>query len=326
MKKITVIFLLVLSVFFVQCNVSAISTDIADSYLPKETVITEISGSVLELIPAANVELRRGHILVPFDYEIKKLGEKYYLWFLAPEQSTNYTLRIKEITTYVSGNIKRIDYEKNFSVSGNLTDYYVKPGFILTDKDFEFKVQLNEDRDKNIEIKFIEEIEHVLKPGENTIKFSLTSINETGLFNVTMGRYILPVYIKTNQTTISINITNLSEIENLTDLTSVKPTNSQEEDAINKERAKYHCYEFPGKICIAGEVCSGESIVSLDGACCVNGDCSTSESGGSSYAWIGYLIVAIVVIAGIVIWVRYKKVKAEKNPLLKKSVPEKKVP
>lgn len=306
--------------------VSAIATDIADSYRPGETIITEISGSILEPILSANVELKREHVLVPFDYEIKKLGERYYLWMLAPEQKTNYTLRIKEITTYVSGSVKKVDYEKNFSVLGNLTDYYVKPGFVLTDRDFEIRTQLNEDKDKIIEITFIEETDYTLKPGENVIKFSVAGINGTRLLNLSIGKYTLPVYIQSNKTSI-INITNLSEVSNLTDLVNVKPDTPQEEEAINKERAKYHCYEFPGKICAAGEVCSGESIVSLDGACCVDGDCGTSEDGGSSYAWIGYLIAAVVVIGGIVIWVMYKKVKAEKNPLEKRvSSSEKKTP
>ena len=326
MKKVVIAAILVFAFVLSLNAVSAISTDIADSYRPGETIITEISGSILEPILATNVELKREHILVPFDYEIKRLGERYYLWFIAPEQKTNYTLRIKEITSYVSGSVKKTDYEKNFSVSGNVTDYSVKPGFILTDKDFEIKVQLNEDRDKTVEMRFSEETDYTLKPGENTIKFSVGGINETSLLNLSIGRYVIPVYIKSNKTVV-LNITNMSEISNLTDLTSIKPNTPQEEEVINKERAKYHCYEFPGKICVTGEICSGESIVSLDGACCVDGDCGTSESGGSSYAWIGYLIAAGVVIGGIVIWVMYRKVKAEKNPLEKKIISsEKKTP
>jgi len=307
---------------------SAISTDIKDSYPPKETVITEISGSILEPINSANVKLIRGHVLVPFDYEIKRLGDKYYLWILAPEQRTNYTLSIRGITTYVSGNVQRIDYEKNFTISGNLTDYYVKPGFILTEKDFEVRVQLNEDKEKEIKLEFIEEeSEYMLKPGENIIKFSVSNINETGLFNLSIGRYLLPVYIKSNKTEIPIlNASNETASSNLTSLIDVEPATAQEEEAINRERAKYHCYEFPGKICAASERCLGDTIVSLDGACCVNGACGGESAGGSSYAWIGYLIVALVIIAGVIIYIRYRKVKAEKNPLAKKIGPEKNVP
>lgn len=328
MKRGICLILVAILAFSYVSMASAISADIKDSYPPKETVITEISGSILEPINSANVKLIRGHVLVPFDYEIKRLGDKYYLWILAPEQRTNYTLSIRGITTYVSGNVQRIDYEKNFTISGNLTDYYVKPGFILTEKDFEVRVQLNEDKEKEIKLEFIEEeSEYMLKPGENIIKFSVSNINETGLFNLSIGRYLLPVYIKSNKTEIPIlNASNETASSNLTSLIDVEPATAQEEEAINRERAKYHCYEFPGKICAASERCSGDTIVSLDGACCVNGACGSESAGGSSYAWIGYLIVALVIIAGVIIYIRYRKVKAEKNPLAKKIGPEKNVP
>ncbi|HLF53980.1 MAG TPA: hypothetical protein VI544_02265 [Candidatus Nanoarchaeia archaeon] len=299
--------------------VSAISTNLEDSYNPGETMITEISGNILEPITNANVELRRGHILVPFDYEVKKLGDKYYLWMTSPTQQINYTLRIKEITTYVSGNIREIDYEKNFSVSGNLSDYSIKPGVILAEKDFEIMVRLNEDNEKPITLKFIEETTFVLKPGENTLKFSIPEINESALFNVSVGKYSVPTYVISNKTeATTLNGTNASKIIDLTNLTDVEPETKEEEDAVNKERLKYHCYEFPGKICGANQVCSGETIVSLDGSCCVNGDCAAEDSGVSSSAWIGYLIAAIVVIAGVFIWIRYKKVKKDENPLAKR--------
>ena len=328
MKRGICLILVAILAFSYVSMASAISTDIKDSYPPKETVITEISGSILEPINSANVKLIRGHVLVPFDYEIKRLGDKYYLWILAPEQRTNYTLSIRGITTYVSGNVQRIDYEKNFTISGNLTDYYVKPGFILTEKDFEVRVQLNEDKEKEIKLEFIEEeSEYMLKPGENIIKFSVSNINETGLFNLSIGRYLLPVYIKSNRTEIPIlNASNETASSNLTSLIDVEPATAQEEEAINRERAKYHCYEFPGKICAASERCSGDTIVSLDGACCVKGACGSESAGGSSYAWIGYLIVALVIIAGVIIYIRYRKVKAEKNPLAKKIGHEKNVP
>ena len=307
---------------------SAISTNLKDSYQPGETIIAEISGSILEPITDTNMELRREYILVPFDYEVKKLGDKYYFWMLSPVQQMNYTLKIKDITTYVSGNIKKIDYEKNFSVLGNLSDYSIKPGVVSTDKNFEIKVQMNEDNEKSITLKFIEETTYLLKPGENIIKFSVADINESAFYNISVGRYEVPAYIKANKTGVSfVNLTNDSGILNLTNLTSATSTDPIQQEAINIERAKYHCYEFPGKICGASEVCSGETIVSLDGACCVNGNCGTGESSGSSGAWIGYLIAAIVVIAGVVIWMKYKKIKKDENPLAKRILSsDKKIP
>ena len=317
-----------IAIILVVQPVFAISSNMKDSYLPGETIVIKISGNILEPISSGNVEFRRGHILVPFDYDLKKLGEDYYLWAIAPESQINYTLTIKEISTYVSGKVQKIDYVKNFSILGNLSDYSIKPGFVLDDKDFEIKMQLNEDINKPIDLKFIEEREVVLKPGENIVKFSISEINETGLYNLTIGKYILPAYLKINKSVSKIvenitigNLTNVSlaeiDVENLSE---------QEKEAVNVERAKYHCYEFPGKICTADQTCSGETIVSMDGACCL-GDCGAKTAEGGSSAWIGYLIAAIVIIAGIFIWIRYKKIKAEKNPLEKKILSlEKKIP
>ena len=302
----------------------AISTEIKDSYLPKETIITEISGSIIDPIATSNVELKRGHILVPIDYDVKKLGDKYYLWAIAPEQQANYTLFIKDITSYVSGRIEKVDYEKNFSVSGNLIDYYAKPGFASTDKDFEIKVTLNEDNNKEIKTEFLEEGNFTLKPGENIIKFSISGINESNLFGLEIGKYNIPVYVRVNKSSaISLirNITNLTAIDNITEILDFESLTEEEKEEVNEKTSKYRCVELfsGGKICAADEKCSGDIIVSLDGPCCVgaNAACVKSKEGGGS-AWIGYLIAAIVIIAGIFTWIKYKKVKAEENPVARK--------
>jgi hypothetical protein len=60
-------------------------------------------------------------------------------------------------------------------------------------------------------------------------------------------------------------------------------------------------------------------ITSADGLCCVNGACAVKkEEAASSYAWVGYLIAAIVVIGAIFLWYKYKKVKPEEKPIQKK--------
>lgn len=330
-KSIYGLICFVLFILLIQ-PVVAISSDMKDSYLPGETIFVKISGNILEPIGAGNVEFKRGHILVPFDYDLKKLGEDYYLWALAPETAVNYSMTVKDISTYVSGNVREIDYQKNFSVSGNLTDYSVKPGFILTDSDFEIKVQLNEDLDKVISTSFVEEEEKefVLKPGENTLKFSISNINQTGLYNLTVGKYEVPAYIKINKTTPTI-VTNLT-VGNLTNISlDIDTSDWSEEDkgALEGLREQTYCSEFPGKLCSADQVCSGDLVTSAEGpsACCVHGACTVRSETGSSLAWIGWLIAAIVLIAVVFMWIRYKRIKADKNPLEKKVLSiEKKTP
>jgi len=179
---------------------SAISTDIKETYLPGETAIIEISGNILEPIPFDNVEFRRGHVLVPFDYDIKKLDDKYYLWAVMPNTENNYTLIIKDITSTFAGNVEKTDYEKNFSVRGNLTDYSIKPGFVIAREDFEITAKLNEDFDKTITVNFLKEQEILLKPGENKLNFPIDDVNETGIIKIQIGKYSVPAYIILNKT------------------------------------------------------------------------------------------------------------------------------
>jgi len=326
MRRTIYLILVLMTLVFSLGITSAISTSLKESYSPGETIITDISGNILAPIGSSNVLLEiKGHISVPIDFEVKKLGENYYIWFIAPEPADNYTLIIRDISTVVSGRVQEIDYEKNFSISGNLTDYSVKPGFISTNKSFQIKVQLNEDYNKQIDLKFVKVTNTTLKPGENTLEFPISEINESGLFNLSIGKYILPVYVQTDKKTI-ISETNATEIINLTNLTSDRNITSEEEEAIRQERLKLLCSDYPGKKCNADEVCSVEPYIVSDGPCCVYGECISKQEEGGSNAWIGYLIAAIVIIAGIFIWIRYKKIKAEKNPIKKVLSSEKKMP
>lgn len=317
MKKIICFFVLIF--LFLQ-SVSAISSDLKESYSPGETAITEIYGNILEPITKEMIEFRRGHILVPFDYDVGKINQNYYLWFITPETQLNYTLIIKNITTTVSGKLQKINYEKNFSTSGSLNDYSVKPGLIITEKDFEIKVQLNDDANKIIEGKFLESSEITLRPGENILKFSITGINETSSFNMTLGKYSIPVYVKVNKTSARPGAENITKID-LANLTEVRENISEDEKSkIDEERKKYFCFEYPGKICAADETCTGQIITSADGSCCVglNAVCSKAgETGERSLAWLGYLLGAVVIIIGVFIWLRYKKVKSETNIIQK---------
>ena len=78
----------------------------------------------------------------------------------------------------------------------------------------------------------------------------------------------------------------------------------------------YYCSELGGKACSADEVCSEETIQTLDVNNCCSADCSVPEE--SSFAWIGFLIGLIILVVLIIVGMRYKKSKGRtksKNPL-----------
>ena len=176
-------------------GVYAISSDLRGAYRPGETMIAELQGNFLSPIEKENVEFYRGHVLVPFEYDIMKLGDRYFLWAVAQENENNYTLKIKDISTTINGKPGKIDFEKNFSIIGNLIDYSIKPGVIFANSDFEITIQLNEDLNKEINVNFPEERSVLLKPGENKIEFSIGNVEGTQFLIIGVGQYAVPTYI-----------------------------------------------------------------------------------------------------------------------------------
>jgi len=394
--KEMVLFFFVL--FILSGSGSAISTDLKESYQPGETIITEIRGNILEPIVKEDIEFRRGHVSVPFDFEVKKLGEGYFLWALSPKMENNYTILIKNIVTTIQGKTTETTYKKNFSVQGEIIPYSVKPGVVVTTKDFMLTIFLNEDENKIIPVNFLEESNELLTPGENKIDFSISNIEGIIFEIIQIGDYNIPSYIiKENQTgsgeegnenvindnediikkefpkfrfkprfiqsrilssgplplypfkiinsegkrinvildfnedlflidsnkeifinpgeTIELNLSlkrfprediNETIYAHSGDLTLEFPINvefTQEEGKVSTpyleenfdEHTQYYCSELSGIICTAKEVCSEETVPSLDGTCCL-GLCS-EEKKSNSLAWVGYLLAGIIILA-----------------------------
>ncbi|MEM4271531.1 MAG: hypothetical protein QXD13_00330 [Candidatus Pacearchaeota archaeon] len=308
---------------FCSANALAITTDLKEMYERSETMIIKVSGVILEPIALQDVFFKRGHVAVSLDYDVKKIGDNYYIWAIAPTNENNYTLEIKNIVTIVSGQTREITYEQNFSVSGNLTDYYIKPGFVYSDKDFAVSALLNEDNVKNISINFPFEREILLAPGQNTIRFSIKGLNESGFYNITIGKYILPAYLIANKTAEKIIINETNEAKEpivLRNLTNETIQNLIRSESANIQK-EYYCEEYYGQVCGANEFCHGNGenrtiITKGEKQCCINGRCLAKTSGGGS-AWIGYLIAVIVLVAIVFIWIKYKRAKPGKTAIEK---------
>lgn len=183
--------------FLILClnGVFAISSNIKEVYEPKETMIIKLSGSILSPITSANVRFMRANVNLPLDYDAKKIGNDYYIWAIAPENENNYTLYVDDISSMVAGTEKIINYSANFRVSGNLTDYYIKPGFITSNKNFEIKAILNSDESRSVEINFPYERQAILVPGENKLTFDISDISGNQAIQITIGKYIIPAYL-----------------------------------------------------------------------------------------------------------------------------------
>ncbi len=176
-------------------SVNALTSNLRESYRPGESAIIELSGVILDLIGSDQVLFKRGHVDIGVEFDIKKLGGNYYLWFIAPRQANNYTLRIEDVVSMVDGEPQVSDYTQDFSVMGEFIEYSIKPGFVYTNSDFEITALLNGDSAKSVGIDFPQARDVVLHPGENTLRFSIADVIGTTLMKVTIGDYEIPAYI-----------------------------------------------------------------------------------------------------------------------------------
>jgi len=191
MKKL---FFLVIVCMFVS-GVGAISSDLKETYSPGETAIVKLAGNILEPIFLSQIKIKRVNQAIGFEGDITKIGNDYYIWFIAPSNSGNYTLLIEDVHT-TSGGLPTIeDFSQKFNVAGTQIDYSVNPGAIFETDNFEIVVNLYEDFDKVINVDFPEVREVILNPGINYIDFSVAEIIGTQTRTINIGHYALPAYI-----------------------------------------------------------------------------------------------------------------------------------
>lgn len=183
----------------ISTSVLAISSDLHFSYEPRETAIVKISGNILEPIDSKQVTFLREHVEVPMIYDLKNLNGSYYLWFISPHAKNNYTLRIKDIATTVSGENKKLDFEQNFSVEGNITNYNIEPGFVLAKEDFSITVNLFEDFDRTISVDYPTKKDITIKPGKNAVNFPFDDSGGTEFLELHIGKYAVPLYIASDK-------------------------------------------------------------------------------------------------------------------------------
>ncbi len=173
---------------------SGLSLNVKENYQMGEDIISSIGGNVAGPISESNVRLLRGHVEVAFEYELKKLGETYFIYGLAPLSSNNYTLEIRDIPTLISGKLQKANITVSINVTNETAPYVIKPGLILTQNDFEITLISNRDITEEIIIRAPQAFNVTVKPGENKIKFSIESF-PPGLSKVTIASYEIPVFI-----------------------------------------------------------------------------------------------------------------------------------
>lgn len=194
MKLSNIIFYLII-LLIPLTSASPISVEIKDFYSPKETMIIKISGSFQDNLNFKNIEFLRGHVKMPLEYGLTKISENYYLWVISPEEEGNYSINLKDISLFYSGENTINDYSFNFIVSGNISEYYISPGAILTESDFSIDLYSNLPDAIEIPTTYPSESNLQIYPGKNHLTFKISDFPSSGNYNITLGMYSVPIRI-----------------------------------------------------------------------------------------------------------------------------------
>lgn len=193
-------------VFFVMIlsfQVSAISTNLKDSYSAGETAIVKIDGNIIQM-NKDNFELKREHVVVPVEYDLKKIGENYYLWFISPENINNYSIALKNVETSQNGNAVKLNYIQNFTINQNKTDYSIKPGFFSGKEDVLIDIENYGDNSISIPISAPISKDILINPGKNTLQIKASDIPTGVVFPIRIGKYETLVYVPGKETPIVV--------------------------------------------------------------------------------------------------------------------------
>jgi len=173
-------------------------------------------------------------------------------------------------------------------------------GTIISEQDYGFDIVLKNNGEQaieniiissNFDAIIIPSTIEVLESGNNTpINIKILVSEQTDLFE---GQIIAQVNEQTIILPVMFKITDKEEDVDISD-TSTTVTLS--------------CIEI-GKICLASQVCQGETTASIEGSCCI-GECIEEEI--TNYKWI-YGVLLIIFLA-VIIWFVYKKAKKRQKP------------
>ena len=151
MKKILFVLFFVLVIFPV---VSSVEINLKENYYKGETFMAKTSGNFLQPLTKQNVFLYEKHIRIPISPSVAKINDNYYIYFqLTGKSEGNYSLVLKDVSYFKSGEISNEDVRKNFTISGTLAQFKLEPGFVVTDDNFSIEIENLQDEKINVEVK-----------------------------------------------------------------------------------------------------------------------------------------------------------------------------
>ena len=133
--------------------ISAVEFNINQNFSQGETIIAKISGNFISPITNDNIFFYSGHVRIPMEYNIAKIGEDYYLYALTSGKvAGDYSVSIQNVQYMKGSEVSKDNLAANFSITNNTADFSVSPGFISTPGDFSLEIQNLQDKKLKINI------------------------------------------------------------------------------------------------------------------------------------------------------------------------------
>ena len=180
--------------------ISAVTIDLKETYRPGETLLATIQGNFIDALQVEQVYFYQDRIQIPLIYDLGKIQDRYYIYALLPNEEKNLSLIIKN-AHYIENTIEYTrDLIKNFTVAGEMIDFSVSPGFIISNQDFEIRIQ-SKTKALTVSSDFIGEKQEVYVPEGQTkkIKFSIQNITDFTLTDLKISSdkttYTIPTAI-----------------------------------------------------------------------------------------------------------------------------------
>lgn len=154
MMKKGAIFILVLSFAVLSLSsISAVEFNVNANYSQGETIIAKLSGNFLTSVTKDNVFFYEGHVSLPLDYGIAKISNDYYIYaLLADKPAGNYSVQVENVKYMNGSQIAEDNIVRDFSITNEIADFSVKPGFVVSSGEFSIELQNLRDNEISVDI------------------------------------------------------------------------------------------------------------------------------------------------------------------------------
>ncbi|MEK6913839.1 MAG: hypothetical protein AABW47_04185 [Nanoarchaeota archaeon] len=122
--------------------VLAVEFEVKDQFNQGETIIAKVSGTFISPLIKNNVLFYKEHTRIPLEYDVNGANGEYYIYALLADKSAgNYSISIENAQYKKGDEIINEKIVKNFSITNNMADFSVNPGFVFPSGDFSLSIE-----------------------------------------------------------------------------------------------------------------------------------------------------------------------------------------